>query len=135
MRSVILSFQNLSEVSIHNFTNNAVSLECYSVADVAGSRDGSNNLTITWKRRTRIGGEWRDNVGPRLGEDSESYEIDVLGGSPEAVLRTITATSETASYTAAQQTTDGLTPGDPVHIKIYQLSADVSRGYVEDVTI
>jgi hypothetical protein len=127
--------QNLSEVSIHNFTNNAVSLECYSVADVAGSRDGSNNLTITWKRRTRIGGEWRDNVGPRLGEDSESYEIDVLGGSPEAVLRTITATSETASYTAAQQTTDGLTPGDPVHIKIYQLSADVSRGYVEDVTI
>jgi hypothetical protein len=125
--------QNLTEVSAFSFTNNAVGLECYSVADVQGSRDGSNNLTITWKRRTRYGGEWRDNVGIKLGEDSESYSIDVYNNG--SVVRTITAISETASYTAAQQTTDGLTPGDPVHVKIYQISADVGRGYVEDATI
>lgn len=109
-------------------------LKPYSPVDVRGVRDGSNNLTVTWKRRTRIGGEWLDGADVPLGETSESYEVDVYDGA--TVVRTITGlSSATAGYSAAQQTTDGLTPGDPVDLSVYQLSAAVGRGFGRSATV
>lgn len=112
-------------------TNTGISLKPFSPAYVRGSRDGSNNLTVTWMRRSRyIGGPlWELPVF----EESESYEVDVMSGA--TVLRTISASSETASYSAAEQTADGLTPGDPVTINVYQLSATAGRGYGTEATI
>lgn len=115
------------------FTNNAISLTPYAPVHILGSRDGSANLTIDFTRRTRIGGEWRDLVNASLGEDSESYEIDVMNGS--TVVRTIAVTSPTASYTAAQQTTDFGSTQSSVEVNIYQLSATVGRGYAGNATI
>jgi len=129
----VTSGYTLSDAGVTSFTWNARTLMPLSVVDVAGSRDMSNNLTITWKRRTRLGGHWADSIDVPLGEETESYEIDVMSGA--TVLRTITATSETAGYTAAEQTTDGLTPGDPVEVNIYQISALVGRGFVRNATI
>ncbi|MCK4609477.1 MAG: phage tail protein, partial [Gammaproteobacteria bacterium] len=126
---------NLQTTSSESFTNNAVRLKPLSPVHMAGSRDGSDNLTITWIRRTRISGAWRDYVDVPFGEESASYEVDIVSGSPEVVARTIPVTSATASYTAAEQTTDGFTPGDPVNVNIYQLSATVGRGYVGKATI
>jgi hypothetical protein len=108
------------------FTFTGVGFKPYAPSHSKGSRDVSNNLTLTWIRRARYGGEWRDNVDVPLGETSENYEVEIINGS--AVLRTIAVTSQSASYTAVQQTSDGLTPGNPVHIKIYQLSTTVGRG-------
>jgi hypothetical protein len=126
--------QSLVDAPQITFTNNAVGLEPYAPVLIKGSRDGSNNLTITWTRRNRITGAWRDYVDVPMSESTESYEIDVYDNG--TIVRTINSlTSETASYTAAQQTTDGLTPGDPVHVKVYQLSATVGRGYAGDNTI
>lgn len=124
----------LAETAAINFTNTAAGLEPYSPVHVRGARDGSNNLTITWVRRTRIGGAWRDMVDAALGETSEAYEVEILDGS--TVVRTITGlTSPTATYTAAQQTTDGLTPGDPVSVVVYQMSETVGRGYGRSATV
>lgn len=109
------------------FTYAGVCFKPYAAVHLKGTRDTSNNLTITWIRRSRYGGEWRDNVDVPLGETSENYEVDILNGS-NVVVRTIAVTAQSASYSAAQQTTDGLTPGNPVHIKIYQLSTTVGRG-------
>lgn len=132
-RAVSLGMSYSSGVN-QNFTNTGKGLMPYSPVHIRGSRDGSNNLTITWKRRTRVGGAWLDSVDASLGEDSEEYEIDVYDNGN--IVRTIDSlTSETASYTAAQQTADGLTPGDPVHVKVYQLSETVGRGYAGDATI
>lgn len=116
------------------FTFAAVGLRPYAPVHLKGARDTSNNLTITWVRRTRYGGEWRDSVDVPVGEASENYDVDIINGS-SVVVRTITATSQTASYTAAQQTTDGLTPGNPVHVKIYQRSATVGRGTAAEAFI
>ena len=44
-------------------------------------------------------------------------------------------TSKTWYYSAANQTSDGITPGDPVRIIIYQISSVTDRGYPEDVTL
>ncbi len=117
------------------FQNNAIGLKPYAPVNIKGSRDGSNNLTITWNRRTRVSGEWRDIVDVPLGETSESYEIDIItAGSPD-VVRTITASSETASYTAAQQTTDFGATQSSVQVNIYQLSSVFGRGYAGNATI
>jgi hypothetical protein len=100
----------------------------YSPVHIAGSRDGSGNLTITWKRRTRIGGDWRDGVDVPLGEESEKYEVDIYDGA--TLIRTITGlTLPTTSYSAADQVTDFGSAQNSIAIKVYQLSAIVGRGY------
>jgi hypothetical protein len=108
--------------------------KCYSGCSIEGARDGSNNLTIDWKRRTRLQGYLRDYEDVPLGEETESYEVDIWDGA--SVVRTITGlSSPTASYSAANQTTDGLTPGDPVTVRIYQIGKYSLRGYVAEATI
>jgi len=115
------------------FTNSDIGLKPYSPVHIAGSRDGSQNLTITAKRRTRIGGAWLDFVDVALGEASESYECDIMSGS--TVVRTLTSATLSFSYTAAQQTTDFGAPQAAVTVNIYQLSAAVGRGYAGNATI
>jgi hypothetical protein len=102
----------------------------YAPVHIAGTRDGSNNLTVTWVRRTRIGGELVDLTGAvPLGEESEQYEVDIRDAADTATLRTFAGlASPTVTYTAAQQTADGLTPGDPVRVRVHQISAIVGRG-------
>jgi len=124
---------NFETGQLRSFTNLARGSMPYSPVHIDGSRDISNNLTITWIRRTRIMGEWQDSIDAPLGEDSESYEIDIYDGA--TIVRTIAAATETASYTAVQQTADGLTPGDPVILKAYQLSAQVGRGFPRQATV
>ena len=116
-----------------NFTNIAVGLKPYSPVHLKGRRNGSNDLTITWIRRNRLGGEWRNSVGVPVSEDTENYEVDILNGA--TVVRTISITSQTASYTAAEQISDGFTPGNPVDIEVYQLSATVGRGFKATETL
>jgi len=60
---------------------------------------------------------------------------DDAGALASATLRTITAVTPTASYTAAQQTTDGLTPGNPVVLRVFQISATVGRGIQRSATV
>ena len=105
----------------------------YSVTMIRGDRDGSDNLTITWLRRSRIGVSWQSGVTPSLAEATEAYEVDVVFGGE--VVRTIAVSAATAAYTAAQQGDDGITPGDAVDIIIYQLSATVGRGFPAEATV
>lgn len=120
----------ISSASPFEFTSNANNLKPFCPVHIRGSRDGSNNLTIQWNRRSRYTPQmlW----APIVGEDTQSYEIDIVGASPA---RTITSSNEVHVYTAANQTTDGFTPGDPITVQIYQISAAVGRGYVAQETI
>lgn len=120
----------ISSASPFEFTSNANNLKPFCPVHIRGSRDGSNNLTIQWNRRSRYTPQmlW----APIVGEDTQSYEIDIVGASPA---RTITSSNEVHVYTAANQTTDGFTPGDPITVQIYQISAAVGRGYVAEETI
>jgi hypothetical protein len=109
------------------FTALAEGLKPYSPVHMAGARNASGDLTITWVRRTRIGGEWQDYVDVPLGEASEAYEVDVLDGA--SVVRTLTATTPSVIYTAANQVTDFGTAQASVDIEVYQISATVGRGH------
>lgn len=116
------------------FSYDGVNLKPLSPVNAAATRDGSNNISATFNRRSRYTDSfWSTGVQPVLGEATEAYEIDVLSGA--VVVRTITATTGAFSYSAADQTADGLTPGDPVPFEIYQISATVGRGYPLEVTL
>jgi len=124
----------LSGATAQSFTYNAVALKPYSPASVAAMRDGSANIMLSWKRRTRIGGDWQDHVDVPLGEESEQYEVDILDGSD--VVRTIRGlTSAAASYTAAQQVSDFGGTQASLTVRVYQLSAQVGRGYAAQATV
>ncbi len=102
----------------------------YAPCQLAGSRDGSNNLTLDWVRRARFGGQWVDLVDVTESDPPESYVVEIWNSGFTGVLRTITGlTSPTAIYSAAEQTADGLTPGNPISFKIYELNVTVGRGY------
>lgn len=108
-------------------------LKPFSPVQVRGSRDASNNLTITWNRRTREFVRLLALSGVPLGEEIESYEVDIVHAS--SVVRTLSVTSPSASYSAADQSTDGLTPGDPVTVRVYQKSAIAGRGAAREETV
>lgn len=134
-KSVPAYSSEIEIVDTFNFTNTGERAKPRSPVHGRGERDDSNNLTIKWERRTRL---FPPGIGygpVPLDEDSEAYEIDIYNAAFTTVVRTISTSSKTASYTAAQQTADGLTPGDPVNIRIYQLSANVGRGHAGEFTV
>ncbi len=128
--SVGNSLGNTDEVT---FTYTGRNLKPFAPVHVKGVRDGSGNLTISWIRRSRVDGEWRDGVGIPLGEETEAYEVEIMDGA--TVKRTIATTSQTASYSAAEQTTDFGSMQSSVSVKLYQLSAVVGRGYASSANI
>jgi len=87
---------------------------------------------ITWDRRTRNEGAWNNlqNFVP-LEEDVESYEVDILLRSGAIALRTLTTSTPSVLYTADMIDEDWGTDGlpDPLVVKIYQISAQVGRGF------
>lgn len=130
----VSTYQDADDVvDVQDFVNTGEKARPRSVVHVAGTRDGSNNLTGTFRRRIRGYPSAFGSAVEPLDESTESYEIDILDGA--TVVRTISVSSETFSYTAAQQTADGLTPGDPVSGNIYQISATVGRGHARSFTI
>jgi hypothetical protein len=127
----VTSGMSIADVTAQPFTNLGVGLMPYAPVLLGGGRDASNNATLTWVRRNRISGELRNNVDVPMSEATEAYEVDIYSSSSYGtVVRTITGlTSPTASYSAANQTADGLTPGNTIYFRVWQLSSTVGRGH------
>ena len=128
--------QSLLEERAQPFTNEGAALRPYAPAQLAGTRDGSDNLTITWQRRTRYGGQWQDGTEAiPLNEESEAYEVDILDGQ-NAVVRTISSlTAPSATYSAADQAADFGAAQSVIRVRVYQISAAVGRGYYREATL
>jgi len=106
----------------------------YSPCHVAGTQSGSGDIALDWIRRTRIGGDSWEQTEVLLGEESEAYEMDIYDGAD--VVRTLSITTQQATYTASQQTTDfgGTTPF-PLDVAVYQLSSIFGRGQGKRVNV
>lgn len=118
-------------------------LKPYAPSHVARSDNGTD-LTISWNRRSRVGGEW-NMVGTGvetvpLNEDSESYEFFILPGTAGALdafdpanvstyhERRVLA-SPTTTITAAELGVFGYSLLDTFNCVVYQVSAQVGRGF------
>lgn len=116
------------------FTGHGMALETFSPVYVHGERgDSSEDLTITWIRRDRLHQTMRSGVELPNSEASESYSIDVMDG--DTVVRTLTSSTTSVVYTAADQTTDFGAPVPEVTVRVYQLSAIAGRGTPAEATV
>jgi hypothetical protein len=119
----------LSSASTENFTCEGVSLTPLAPVHVRREVDTSSGTVLTWTRRTRLAYTFTGPAGSvvPLGELTEAYSVDVV--LDDEVVRTISATSPTCTYTAAQQTADGVSGATDIRFDVYQISAVVGRGY------
>jgi hypothetical protein len=109
------------------FTNTANGLECYSPVKLSGGRDTAGNIQINWVRRTRVNGAWRDLVDVPVAEETQEYTIKIYDGS--TLVRTLTSTTPTVTYTDTDQVTDFGSTQSSVLVKVYQNSATNGIGY------
>jgi Putative phage tail protein len=131
-RAVTLGGTRASAV-VSAFTIDGERLKPWAPVDLRRSRDGSDNLTLTWKRRTRLSTRFTGGAGINtpLGETSEAYEVDIYDDNTyTTMVRTITGlATATATYSAANQTTDFGSPQAQIFLRVYQVSATVGRGH------
>lgn len=129
--------QAVSAADTLSFVGSEVGLMPLAPVDARASR-AAGDITITWQFRTRLQVRM---IGPAgilvpLGEASESYAIDVFADDTFAVVvRTLTSSSPTVTYTAAQQTTDFGSPQAEVSFGIQMISATVGRGFALRATL
>lgn len=122
----------LSSATPEVFTDTGVRLKPFAPTDLRIVRDGSGNITGTFKRCTRLSFRFlSEGIEPPLGEALELYDVEVYGDNTYAtVVRTFSAlTAPEFDYSAADQTTDFGSPQSVIYARIYQRSATVGRGY------
>lgn len=107
----------------------AIGLRPYSPVFLEATKPVDDIIT-TWIRRTRLpeaGDSWASVEVP-LGEETENYEIDIYDAAGTTLLRTLTSTSETVTYTLAQQTTDFGSGQTFIDFEVFQMSVIFGRG-------
>ena len=127
---------SLDDSHISTLTVEGNSIKPFAPANITGTRNASEDVTIEWNRRSRSIVRLMGVKRLPYGEDTDDYEVDVLTPTtPHTVLRTIKATGTSATYTASQQTADGLTLGNAIFLRIYQMSNAVGRGQTNTVSL
>jgi hypothetical protein len=107
------------------FAYQCLGLRPLSPVHVKGARS-SGDLNISWIRRTRSGGDNWELPEVPLGEEYESYEIDVLQGA--TVKRTLSAVLPSVVYASADQIADFGSVQSRVSINVYQTNVVFGRG-------
>lgn len=92
---------------------------------------GAGDFDISWIRRTRIDGDSWQSVEVPLGEESESYQVQVLVGG--TVVRTTTVLSPGWTYSGAMQATDGAS--GLFNIQVAQISGRFGPGLFRRIDV
>jgi hypothetical protein len=119
------------------YATGGLTLEPFPAAAVQGGRNAAGDVVLSWQRGDRyefLDVDLPDGGDIDMNEVAEAYEVDVIHSSTYAVLRTLTSSTPTVTYTAAQQATDSY-PAGAVTFDIYQLSTVVGRGTVKRVSV
>jgi hypothetical protein len=126
----------LADAPVKVFRNIGAPLKPYSPCQVGGGINASGDWTIQWVRRTRLQGDWRDNVDVPLNEESEDYEVDVYDPAFLLPKTTLAVSGQSyTTYTAAQQLADFGSLQSTLNVLVFQRSATVGRGYQAKVTL
>ncbi len=112
-------------------TPRPTALEPLSPVHVSAMRDIAG-IDISWIRRTRRDGDsWA--IEPPLGEDSESYLVEILSGS--VVVRRITSSTPAAVYLSADELADFGAPLSSLHLRVAQVSGQIGPGHFAETII
>lgn len=108
-----------------------IGLRPYAPAQLRAEGALGSDIDVTWIRRTRIGGDSWVNAEVPLSEALEAYSVRVMQGT--TVIRETTTVSPAWTYSAAQQTSDGVTA--PFTIEVAQLSETFGAGLYARIEI
>lgn len=101
----------------------------YAPVSVTATLSGSD-VVLSWVRRARVNGSLQDSTGDvPLGESSEAYEVDIYNAAGTAIVRTLSTTAPSATYTSSQIATDLGSLPSTLTVAVYQISAQVGRGF------
>lgn len=111
------------------FVGSGRSLQPFAPTNVTLARQANGDILISWTGRDRMGQELTYYV------DSESdppttYSIDIRNtGSPTTIVRTLSSSTTSVTYTTAQQNTDHGSPTPTsLTVTVYKVSPTVGRG-------
>jgi hypothetical protein len=123
----VTSGRSIDEETGQTFTLQGNILRPLSPVHLAATRNVSLDITVTWIRRTRIDGEWRDGVDAGLGETFEQYVVEAWDTGFTVLKRAwYPEDATTITYFAGEQTSDFGTPQSAVGFRIYQLAASIA---------
>lgn len=91
------------------------------------ARRSGGDITLSWVRRTRTGGDAWEGFEVPLGEALEAYEVDILDGAG-AACRTLSTTTPAAVYALADQIADFGAAQSSLRVRVFQISAEWGRG-------
>lgn len=114
-----------------SFVGRGVALKPFSPVDPVATVQSDGDILLSWTRRDRLGGTLMSGVDMPLSEATLAFQVDIIDAtpsSPEVIIRTLTTSSTSVLYTAAEQTTDFGGAALSLRIAIYQMSAIVGRG-------
>lgn len=127
----------LSTAAPQAVINTGVSVMPFRPADAQANR-ATTDTVITFNRRTRMESRF---LGPLsssvpLGEAIEAYQMDIFTSNAfTTVVRTLTSTTPSFTYTSAQQVADFGSNRTVLYVDIYQMSETVGRGFPLRATI
>jgi len=91
------------------------------------NRQADGDIDISWIRRGRIDADsWLGSEIP-LGEEAETYRVDIATGGGD-IVRSLTASSPSLTYTAASIAEDFPAVSGSIRITVRQISAAVGAG-------
>lgn len=85
------------------FTNRATGTKPFSPANLKAADNGDGTYTLSWNRRARVFGDWRDYSDVPLGEASESYRVQIY------YLDTLISTTTVSTASATVNAVPGYT--------------------------
>lgn len=126
----VFASQSVADADTKVVPITGATLKPFAPASLGLDKNSAGAVTATITRCTRALVSVFAAATVPLWEESEKYEIDVVYPAGSGTIkRTITATGTNVfAYTDPNQTTDGVTPFDPVEYRVYQISAIVGRG-------
>ncbi|WP_341792941.1 hypothetical protein [Rickettsia endosymbiont of Ceutorhynchus obstrictus] len=125
--------KTLAETDSFTFTYIGRALKPFAPVYAQATKDAEGSIIISWIRRSRIDNDWRDYVDIPIGETLEKYEIDI--SKKKKLIRTLETTTESVTYTKEQINNDFRNPPVELTATIYQLSAQIGRGYSTTITL
>lgn len=102
----------------------------YAPVNFSATLEGDSSVTLSWFRRTRIGGGLEDGLGAvPLSETTELYDVEILDGSGGVLRSYVDITSPTVSYSALDYAADFPSGTNTLTFRVYQKSEIVGRGF------
>jgi hypothetical protein len=128
--------QQVDDIDEVEFTYASCTVKPFSVVNIEAERDGSNNVTLTWDRRTRsVYPILTATIPVPLVDGVEQYSVDLYDPTGVFIEATFETSSPSVTISDAAIVLAGYSSGDPIRVDVYQVSPSIGRGIVKEATI